>query len=96
MTDFWCDKRPEDRYENELRTCSVCPLRIVRTEHYGAQLVVDIRWLLLISALAGNSPSQSSVTLLVAQWVQVILWLYFVFGSLVFGLLQGLMIGGGW
>ena len=84
MTDFWCDKRPEDRYENELRTCSVCPLRIVRTEHYGAQLVVDIRWLLLISALAGNSPSQSSVTLLVAQWVQVILWLHFGFGSLVF------------
>lgn len=71
MSEFWCDKQPESpRYARELESCAVCPIRIVRTENYAAQLAVDIRWLLLISALAGNMPSQSSVTLIAAQWVQ--------------------------
>ena len=74
MPDFWCGQQPESpRYDKELQACSVCPLRIVRTDNYAAQLAVDVRWLLLISALAGNTPSQSSVTLIAAQWVQVFL-----------------------
>lgn len=66
--DFWKGNPPSDTTFRD--TCSMAPMQIIRTDRTKAVLAVDMRWLLLISSLCGPSPSQSSISLLVATWTQ--------------------------
>jgi hypothetical protein len=65
LPNFWLNQVPETP-----EVLTLCPLRVVITEAHRACICVDIRWLLLISVLCGNEPSQSSRHIAVGQWVQ--------------------------
>ena len=66
--DFWKGSAPANEYMRD--TCSLAPMQVVRTDRTKAALVVDMRWLLLISATCGPSPSQASMSLFVSTWTQ--------------------------
>ena len=67
-TDFWKGSPPPNPQHCE--TCSLAPLMVIRTDQTKAVIAADVRWLLLISALCGPSPSQASTALFVSAWVQ--------------------------
>jgi hypothetical protein len=68
LPNFWMNKVPGN--SNYMENLELCPIRVVMTEARRASVCVDIRWLLLVSSLCGNQPSQASRHLVVGQWIQ--------------------------
>jgi hypothetical protein len=68
LPNFWMNKVPGN--PTFMENLALSPIRVVITEAHRAAVCVDIRWLLLVSSLCGNKPSQASRHLVVGQWIQ--------------------------
>jgi hypothetical protein len=69
LSNFWLNNNvPANR--DIANSLTLCPIRIVVVEAHRAAIWIDVRWLLLTSALCGASPSQTSRYLVVGQWIQ--------------------------
>ena len=68
LPNFWMNQVPGN--PNFTDNLELSPIRVVITEARRAAVCVDIRWLLLVSSLCGNKPSQASRHLVVGQWIQ--------------------------
>jgi hypothetical protein len=64
------DPIADGKYQKEVDSCSLAPLRLVQAERQAAQLAVNVWWMLLIASTAGIIPSQNSANLLIARWVR--------------------------
>lgn len=72
MLNFWGvgDPIAGGKYQKEVDSCSLAPLRLVQAERQAAQLAVNVWWMLLVASTAGIIPSQNSANLLIARWVR--------------------------